>query len=222
VIELVRLPGGDAFAAAAADRLAAELDACLSGGRSAHVALSGGSTPWPVLAELATRPLDWSRLHVWQVDERVAPAGDPARNLSGLQTALVDRVPVVLHAMPVGAPDLDAAAEAYAGALPERFDLVHLGLGDDGHTASLVPGDPVLAVADRLVATAGPYGGHRRMTLTLPALDAARLVVWLVRGSGKAAMVARLLAADPTIPAGRVRAERSIVLTDGATDAASG
>jgi 6-phosphogluconolactonase len=121
--------------------------------------------------------------------------------------------------MPVTDADLDSAAAAYAAALPERFDLVHLGLGPDGHTASLVPGDPVLAVQDRLVALTQPYQGHRRMTLTYPALARADQLLWLITGADKRDPLARLLAGDDSIPAGRVRAGRSLILADRAAAA---
>ena len=116
--------------------------------------------------------------------------------------------------MPVGDADLDAAAARYAATLPRTFDLVHLGLGDDGHTASLVPGDPVLDVADRDVAVTQPYAGHRRMTLTYPVLDRADEVLWLVAGAAKTEPLARLRAGDAEIPAGRVRAPRQVLLAD--------
>ena len=116
--------------------------------------------------------------------------------------------------MPVEAPDLERAAQEYARSLPERFDVIHLGLGDDGHTASLVPGDPVLDVADRDVALTDVYAGRRRMTLTYPALDRAGQVLWLVTGAGKAGPLERLRAHDPSIPAGRVDAARSLILAD--------
>jgi 6-phosphogluconolactonase/glucosamine-6-phosphate isomerase/deaminase len=144
----------------------------------------------------------------------VAPAGDPSRNLTGLVTALLDHVPAVVYPMPVEAPDLEAAAHAYLQELPEILDVVHLGLGDDGHTASLVPGDPVLDIDDRAVAITEPYRGHRRMTLTYPALERAAAIVWIVAGTDKASMVERLLAADPTIPAGRVAQDRAILVTN--------
>lgn len=178
------------------------------------LALSGGSTPWPVFELLAQVDLDWSRVDIYQVDERVAPAGDPARNLIGLASALLDRVPATVHPMPVEASDLEEAAERYARDLPEALDVVHLGLGDDGHTASLVPGDPVLDVTARHVAVTQPYRGHRRMTLTFPALEWAQTIVWIVSATRKASMLERLLAADSTIPAGRVPQSRAVLITD--------
>lgn len=178
-------------------------------------ALSGGTTPDAMFARLAGLDVPWERLDVFQVDERVAPDGDPARNATRLQTALGARI-ARFHPMDVTAVDLEAACARYATALPERLDLVHLGLGPDGHTASLVPGDPVLEVTDRAVALTGEYQGHRRMTLTFPALDAARIVVFLVAGADKREALARLLDGDTEIPGGRVNAERSVVFCDAA------
>ena len=149
----------------------------------------------------------------FQVDERVAPEGDPDRNLTHLRQSLGHADPEVI-AMPVEGADLEAAAAAYAERLPDQFDLVHLGLGPDGHTASLVPGDPVLEVADRLVAITQPYQGHRRMTLTYPALARAEQIVWLISGEDKREALARLLAGDRSIPAGHVEARHSIILAD--------
>lgn len=175
-------------------------------------AVSGGRTPWAMLARLAER-MPWEETTVFQVDERVAPDGDPDRNLVHLERALpLDRVE--LRPMPVTAADLDAAAAEYAASLPAAFDLVHLGLGADGHTASLVPGDPVLGETDRDVALTGIYEGRRRMTLTYPTLDRARSILWLVVGSDKAAALDRLLARDPSTPAGRVSTENALVLAD--------
>jgi len=178
------------------------------------LALSGGSTPWPVFRRLAEAPIDWHRVDIYQADERVAPLGDPARNLTGLTEALLDRVPAKVHPMPVESLDLERGAKEYAAELPTALDVVHLGLGDDGHTASLVLGDPVLDVVDRLVAVSQPYRGHQRMTLTFPALARSNVVVWIVRESGKASMLRKLRDADRSIPAGRVPQDNTILITD--------
>jgi 6-phosphogluconolactonase len=180
-------------------------------------AVSGGRTPWAMFSELASEDMPWPDTELFQVDERVAPDGDPDRNLTQLQ-ASIGSAPARVHPMPVSEPGLDAAAAEYAMVLPQRFDLVHLGLGPDGHTASLVPGDPVLEVTDALVAVTQPYQGHRRMTLTYPALSRADQLLWLVTGTDKQAALARLLAGDQSIPAGRVQAVRSLVLADAAAD----
>jgi len=187
------------------------------------VALSGGSTPWQMLGALADEDVPWYAVHVFQVDERVAPNGHPERNLTHLRECLLGRLPMPeeqLHAMPVEDADLEIAARDYAAMLARRagtppvLDLVHLGLGSDGHTASLVPDDPVLDARDADVSLTAPYAGYRRMTLTYPVLDRARRVLWLVTGGAKAAMLNRLRAGDPTIPAGRVRSDRALVLAD--------
>jgi 6-phosphogluconolactonase len=176
-------------------------------------AVSGGRTPWAMFAELGKQEMPWEQVVIYQVDERVAPAGDPDRNLSHLREAL-GSAPAVVKAMPVNDPDLDGASAAYADSLPVRFDLVHLGLGPDGHTASLVPGDPVLDVTDRLVATTNPYQGHPRMTMTYPALARAEQILWLITGADKREPLSRLLAGDQSIPAGRVEAGASLALVD--------
>jgi len=176
-----------------------------------------------MLRALTLEDVPWDRVDLFQVDERVAPDGAADRNLTALRESLP--APARVHPMPVERGDLEAAAKRYAETLasvagsPPVLDLVHLGLGDDGHTASLVPGDPVLDVRDREVAISGPYQGRRRMTLTYPALDRARQVLWLVTGEGKAAMLARLHAGDAAIPAGRVRAARATVFADHAAAA---
>jgi 6-phosphogluconolactonase len=158
-----------------------------------------------------------------QVDERVAPAGHSDRNLTHLRESLLEHAPLPpeqIYAMPVEAPDLLAAAKQYASTLakiagsPPVLDLIHLGLGPDGHTASLVPGDPVLEISDRDVGVTGIYQGRRRMTLTYPILNRARRVLWLVTGKEKVGMLARLLGADPSVPAGRVNQDQALVLAD--------
>jgi 6-phosphogluconolactonase len=176
-------------------------------------AVSGGRTPWAMFAELAEEDMPWADVELFQVDERVAPDGDPDRNLTHLRESIGD-APATVHAMPVNDADLGRAAAAYGALLPQRFDLVHLGLGPDGHTASLVPDDPVLKVTDALVALTGPYQGHPRMTLTYPALARAEQLLWLITGADKREPLAKLLAGDQSIPAGLVVANRSLVMAD--------
>lgn len=218
-------PTADDAALAAAKAIAvAAREAVAARGRFV-LAVSGGRSPWLMLRALAGENVPWPALHVVQVDERIAPAGDPARNLTHLMETLVAHAPLradQVHAMPVEDPDLDAAVARYAATLraiagtPPVIDLVHLGLGPDGHTASLVPGDPVLAVTDRDVATTAPYQGRRRMTLTFPAIDRARAILWLVTGDDKPAAFAKLRAADPSVPAGRVEQAGASVYADAA------
>ena len=186
------------------------------GGRDTFsLALSGGRTPRRMLELLDPKALNGAAVSIFQVDERVAPEGDPDRNLTQIQAALPGGALERVRPMPVLDPDLDDAAARYASQLPERLDLVHLGLGPDGHTASLVPSDAVLDVGDRLVAiTSGEYQGRRRMTLTYPALDAARRILWLVTGEDKRDALSLLLAGDRSIPAGRVSAMDAVVVCD--------
>jgi 6-phosphogluconolactonase len=211
--QLEVLASADLVARTAAGHVQRQAAAAVADHGQFTFAVSGGRTPWAMFAELARVDMPWSQVTLFQVDERAAPDNDPDRNLTHLHDTLGD-VKVSVVAMPVTAPDLDAAAAEYAALLPDRFDLVHLGLGPDGHTASLVPGDPVLEVTDRLVAVTGPYQGHRRMTLTYPALARAGQIMWLVTGADKAEPLARLLAGDRSIPAGRVEAGASLVLAD--------
>jgi len=214
--ELIVLPDEDALATRAAAWVADLARRTVASTGAFRFAVSGGRTPWAMFATLTTaQDVPWGSVEVFQVDERVAPDGDEARNLTHLRAAL-SGVPAVVHPMPVDEPDLGAAASAYTGELPARFDLVHLGLGPDGHTASLVPGDPVLEVTDRPVAVTQPYQGHRRMTLTYPGLARAEQLLWLVGGAEKREALAKLLAGNASIPAGRVSAPRSTVMADAA------
>ena len=212
-----------AVAKAGAEFIAAEARAAVTARSRFLIAVSGGSTPWQMLRALAAESVPWASMHVFQVDERVAPAGDPDRNLTHLTQALLENSPLTpeqIHPMPVGEDDLEAAAASYSRLLaqiagvPTTLDLVHLGLGPDGHTASLVPGDPVLNSIERDVATTKPYQGRRRMTLTYPILNRSRRILWLVAGADKAAMLARLREGDQSIPAGRVRQDEALVLAD--------
>ena len=216
-------PDADAVAQKGAEIIAAEARAAVSARGRFIFAVSGGHTPWQMLRALATKDVPWDDVNVVQVDERVAPAGDPDRNLTHLYESLLEHAPVrreQIYAMPVEAPDLETAAERYAETLkkiagsPPVLDLIHLGLGPDGHTASLVPGDPVLNVADSDVALTGVYQGRRRMTLTYPILNRARRVLWLVTGNDKVDALARLREADTSIPAGKINRDQAVLLAD--------
>lgn len=222
-MEIRILADADAVAAEAARVIAADARAAVASRGRFVMAVSGGRTPWQMLHALAAEDVPWAGVHVAQVDERIAPAGDPDRNLTRLRESLLEHVPLPadhLYAMPVEEADPVTAAGRYARLLeqiagtPPVLDLAHLGLGSDGHTASLIPGDPVLDVAHRDVALTGVYMNRRRMTLTYPMLNRARRVLWLVTGAEKLAMLSRLRAADASIPAGRVRQDRALVLAD--------
>jgi 6-phosphogluconolactonase len=217
------LRDADAVAQAAAAIVAAHARTAVRSGASFVLAVSGGRTPWPMLRALAREQVPWQGTHVVQVDERVAPLQHADRNLTVLRESLLALVPLraeQVHAMPVESTDLDAAAANYGQELskiagsPPVLDLVHLGLGSDGHTASLVPRDPVLDVTDADVALTGVYQGRRRMTLTYPILNRSRHILWVVTGGEKATMLARLLAGDPSIPAGRVNPAEALILAD--------
>ena len=165
----------------------------------ATMAVSGGSSAPPMFDALLAQDVPWDAVTVWQVDERVAPDGHPERNAG----QLVD-LPCRVELMPVTDDDLDAAAMRYAAGLPDRFDVVHLGLGDDGHTASWPPGHPVID-SDRSCEAIGEFNGFRRMTLTPPVVNAARSRLMLTYGESKAPMVRRWLLGDPSIPVTRLR-----------------
>ena len=207
----------------AADIIAEEANSAFAARGRFVIAVSGGHTPWLMLRALGSADVPWPAVQVVQVDERVAPAGHPDRNLAHLRESLLEHAPLrpeQIHAMSVETADLQAAATQYALALreiagsPTVLDLVHLGLGPEGHTAPLVPGDAVLDVTDSEVAPTGVYQGRRRMTLTYPMLNRARRVLWVVTGSEKVEMLRRLRDGDVSIPAGRVRREQALVLTD--------
>jgi 6-phosphogluconolactonase len=219
----VPVADADGLAVEAASYVAGRARAAVAARGRFTFAVSGGHTPWAMFAALANEDVPWADVQLFQVDERVAPDGDSSRNLTNLRESIGD-APATVYPMPVNDSDLDVAADRYADVLPSRFDLVHLGLGPDGHTASLVPGDPVLSVTGALVAVTQPYQGQRRMTLTYPALARANQLLWLISGADKRDPLSRLLAGDTSIPAGRVHAARSLVLADAAAapDAAVG
>jgi 6-phosphogluconolactonase len=222
-------PSSDAVARGAASAIAEAARSAVRERGRFLLAVSGGATPWRMLRMLADEEVPWESVHLFQVDERVAPDGHPERNLTHLRESLLAHLPRALaafHAMPVEGPDLESAATDYARVLrsvagdPPVLDLVHLGLGLDGHTASLVPGDAALDAASDVAAT-GPYLGRRRLTLTYPVLDRARGVLWVVTGPGKGAALARLLLGDASIPAGRIRRDRARLMVDEAARGAA-
>ena len=222
-MKIERLADPDAVARAGATFTAAEARTAVAARGRFVMAVSGGRTPWTMLRVLADEQMPWAGVHLVQVDERVAPDGDPDRNLTHLRESLLAHCPLrpeQVHAMPVESADLEAASRRYALTLqklagsPPVIDLAHLGLGPDGHTASLVPGDSVLDVTDADVALTGLYQGRRRMTLTYPILNRSRRILWLVTGGEKADMLARLCGGDRSIPAGRIHQHQAVVLAD--------
>jgi 6-phosphogluconolactonase len=219
------LVDADAVARKAATMIAAEARQAVAARGRFVMAVSGGHTPWVMLRALAEEEVPWASVHIFQVDERVAPEGHADRNLTHLRESLLEHASLPagqIYAMPVEMTDLQSAAAKYAAELqriagtPPVLDLVHLGLGPDGHTASLVPGDPVLTVTDRDVAVTGVYQGRNRLTLTYPVINRARLILFLVTGSEKVPMFKRLQTADPSIPAGRVLQNNAVLLADSA------
>lgn len=229
-IKAEALPDAEAVARRAAALIAQEARAAAGARGRFLLAASGGTTPWRMLELLADEDVPWPLVHVFQVDERLVAADHPARNFTRLRAILLDRVPVPkrnIHAMPVeqaqlaGAAAQDAATQytatlSQAAGTPPILDLIHLGLGTDGHTASLVPGDAALDELDCPVALTGAYGGYRRMTLTYPVLERARVILWVVTGSDKAGALKRLRLGDRSIPAGRVPTGHALLLADAA------
>ena len=220
------LADDDAVAKAAAGVIAAAAREAVAARGVFTLAVSGGKTPWAMLKDLASEEVPWSQVHVFQIDERIAPEGDPDRNLTHLHASLLGNAPIPkenIHAMPVNAADPVEGAKEYEKVLkeicgnPPTLDMAHLGLGPDGHTASLTPNDPVLDVTDREVALTDPvhlYQNRRRMTLTYPMINRSRHIMWLATGAAKVPMIVKLKAADPSIPAGRISQANALLLTD--------
>ena len=222
-MEIKTLASSDIVAQEAAKAIAMTARAAVGARGRFVMAVSGGRTPWQMLRELANEEVPWESVLVVQVDERIAPAADPDRNLTHLRESLLELAPLPaeqIYAMPVEEADVEAAARSYARTLqqiagtPPVLDLAHLGLGPDGHTASLVPNDPVLNVTDQDVALTGLYQNRRRMTLTYPMLNRSRRILWVVTGAEKAEMLVRLRDGDVSIPAGRIRREQALVMAD--------
>jgi 6-phosphogluconolactonase len=190
--------------------------------------LSGGRTPRLMFQALADLPMPWGRVHIFQVDERVAPAGDEDRNFTYLSKCLLELVAIPsenVHPMPVERGDLASACLRYEDELQRvtdgaPLDLLQLGLGDDGHTASLPPDEPILDITDRGVWYVEQFNGRPRMSMTYPLINRAERILWLAVGSAKAEMCRRLVASDRSIPAGRVAAENSVLLADAEAAAA--
>lgn len=206
------------FPIVGAQLMADDIRAAIDARGECHLALSGGRAPWALFGLLAKEELDWNKVHVWQVDERVAPDRDVDRNSVGLKTSLLALAPILasnVHLMDVTAPDLGESAAAYAADLRRlcgsTLDLVHLGLGSDGHTASWPPGDPVIDIVDRDVAITRPYNGHVRMTLTVPCINRARKRLFLITGGDKE-HATNELGAMGDIPASRVSVENTAAL----------
>ena len=221
-------PNAGAVARRAATFITTQARAAIAERGRFVVAFSGGNTPATMLYQLAAETIDWRKVHIVQVDERIAPDGSPQRNLTQLRAALLGRVPIPstqIHAMPVICDDLESAAQEYGrqltaiAGMPPVLDLVHLGLGSDGHTASLMPGDAALDITDSDLAISSVQHGWRRMTLTYPIINRARAILWLVTGGQKSAVVVRLLRGDATMPAGRVTRSSALLLLDEAAAA---
>ena len=207
---------------AAAEFIARQLAAAVRERGRATLAISGGRSPWGMLDELAAQAVAWESVHLFQVDERIAPPDDEARNWKRFLAGVLARQvpPENRHPMPVEIEAPDAAADAYSRTLaewtgqPPELDVVHLGIGADGHTASLFSGDSPLEERKRLVAASRRHEGYRRLTLTLPALAGARSIVWFAVGAARRDVLNRLFDGDTSIPASRVRRDRAVCFTD--------
>jgi len=188
-----------AFGTLAARRIAAEIRRVLRSRDRCSLGLSGGETPRPVYQRLAAELPEresWSRVEVYFADERCVPPDDPASNYRMARETLLDLLPAPprVHRMEGERSDRDAAARAYEALLPERLDLLVLGLGADGHIASLFPRSPSLVESERRVlAVAAPKPPPERLTVTPPVVRAARLTIGLVTGAGKAEALAQAL-----------------------------
>jgi 6-phosphogluconolactonase len=222
-VEIERFPTAWAVARRGAALIAESARQAVAARDQFLLALSGGKSPWKMIHALAKEAVPWECVHVFQVDERIAPEGHPDRNLTTLREILLTQTDLPedhIHPMPVDEEDLDKAAREYGGMLnryagtPAVLDLVSLGLGSDGHTASLIPEDPVLNVTAQDVAVTEPHFGRNRMTLTYPILNRSRQILWVVTGAEKEPMLKRLLRSDLSIPAGRVNQNNAILLTD--------
>lgn len=215
-VQVLVSPNAEAAASQAAADIVRRARAAVGERGAFTLAVSGGRSPGLMLAHLAEQGMPWADTTIFQVDERIGAAEDPQRNLTGLLQALPARCPAVVVPMPVETDDLDSACASYAAALPAILDLIHLGLGADGHTASLIPSDPVLDITDTDVALTRPYQNRRRMTLTYPRIERSRAILWLVTGVEKRTALAQLLAHDRAIPAGRVTNADQAVFADAA------
>jgi 6-phosphogluconolactonase len=222
-VEIEVLTDADAVAHEAARKIAEIARKTVAESGRFVMALSGGTTPWKMLRALGHEDIPWEYMHVFQVDERIAPQGHRDRNLTHLIEILLEFAALNedhIYAMPVEMNDLESAAICYYKTLcqlagsPPILDLVHLGLGVDGHTASLVPNDEVLKVDESDVAISGIYQGRQRMTLTYPIINRSRNILWVITGKEKVSMLKRLLVADSSFPAGRICQDNAFVLAD--------
>lgn len=215
-------PSAEQVAEGAAAYLEQLIRKTLAEKKTFSMAISGGRTPWEMLKILSKAPLPWTRINLFQVDERVAPDGHVDRNLTQLFQA-IEGSPMVtrlqIFPMPVTAEDLEAGSQYYAELIHditegEGLDLIHLGLGSDGHTASLVPRDGVLVNERKVACTEEIYQGRIRMTLTYPLLNSAKRILWIVTGAEKQEMVHRLIKQDTSIPAGAVNQANALLMVD--------